>query len=158
MPESASRLLLAAEGLLIVLPISLVIYFLVLLDFVSLGHMPRSYICVSLIFLPGLISLFFGWCLVLRFLHGGAATLRASPDYTWHFALFGAVLSLIGLASGLIPWELFVIIPPDNEYPTPIPELRGLMIALPLLIPYLHLVLERQFRRNLTIASSGRDG
>jgi hypothetical protein len=63
----------------------------------------------------------------------------------------------MGLASGLIPWELFVTIPPDNEYPTPIPELRGLLIALPLLIPYLHLLLERQFRRNLTIASSDRE-
>ena len=92
------------------------------------------------------ICLCFGWRLLIRFLDAGTSALRSAPRPDWLLAHLGAILAVCGVAAWLVPWDRLLALAPDSEdYPKPIPELRGLILATPLLIPYLHLILQRCF-------------
>ena len=144
MTESRTRIAAGAEALFIALPTTLVVLLIACLDISSAGHIGGMALRLAVL-APSALGLYFGWRLLFRFLNGGTPELRSSPSYVWVFTHLGAVLSLVGIAAWLIPWQHVISLPPEGgEYPTPILEFRGLILSAPLLIPYFHLVLQRR--------------
>jgi lipid-A-disaccharide synthase-like uncharacterized protein len=110
----------------------------------------------ALILVVALVCLFSGWRLIVAFLNNGPDGLSAIPARWWHLSAVGAALCALGLLSFYIPWEKVVVLEYGYELPDPVVKLRCLALGVPLLIPYLHLVMERHLRRNLTIDLSDR--
>jgi hypothetical protein len=144
MTESRTRIAVGIEALFIALPTTLVVLLMACLDISSAGPIGGTALRLAVL-APPAVCLYFGWRLLFRFLNGGTPELRSSPGYVWVFTHLGAVLSLIGIAAWLIPWQHLITLPPEGgEYPAPIVEFRGLILSAPLLIPYFHLLLQRR--------------
>jgi hypothetical protein len=145
MQQAASRIIFGAEVLLLILPLSLLLLLLALLDLAS-PHARWDLVPMILVMLPSLVCLYFGWYLSLRFLNGGSESLQLSSRYPWLFAHLGVLLAFLGPLALTVRWGRILVIPESGELPAPIPELRALTLAVPLIIPYFHLLLERRFR------------
>ena len=138
MNASLSRIALGFEALIIALPVSLLFPVMVGLDLIM---SPWAFVV-----LPAGACLVAGWRLIISFLYRGESALTASPKHDWILLHVGALLATVGMAALLIPWERIVTLPPEGgELPGPLPELRGLAFAAPLLVPYAHLLLARYF-------------
>ena len=145
MSITTSRAFFAAELLVVAFPISIILILYMAFDLANQESL-RDTIAATTVFLPSCTCLYFGWCLSVKFLIGGTTSLRQGRKYAWWFATVGVLLAVLGCISYVFPWQKFVYVPEDGFSPRPIPELRGLALALPLLIPYAHLVLERAMR------------
>ena len=138
MNAPVGRIALGIEALFIALPVSLLLLILVGLDLMTTPW--------ALIALPAGACLVAGWRLMFSLVAGGESALSARSHRDWILLHLGALIALCGLAAWFAPWERIVHLPPEGgELPHPIPELRGLALATPLLIPYAHLILERYF-------------
>lgn len=142
MSARISRITFAAEVLLLVFPFSFLLVFLALMDLSELQHIGS----VMLVALSGGACLYFAWYLSMIFLKGGARSLQLCPKYVWAFAHLGALLALLGGVIFVFSFEHLTAAPQSDVSPAPILELRGLVTGLPLLVPYVHLTLERAFR------------
>jgi len=140
---SWSRNLLVAELLCLCLPAVLLMPVFAWLN-VEIGDTAeeRSTVLVwtSILFSAGFICIASGLRIALRFVVGGVGALRSSPRYLWRLAHIGAALCALGIGAFCVPWELVVAVPPDSILPPPIPQFRGLSLAIPLLVPYCHLL------------------
>jgi hypothetical protein len=135
---SVSRTAVGIEIFCITLPVSLALLLLAGLDAMSSPW--------ALVALPAGACLVAGWRLSLTYFSAGQPGLSASPRHDWVLVHVGAVITLCGISAHFIPWERFVNLPPEGgELPGPIPELRGFGFAAPLLLPYVHLILQRHF-------------
>jgi hypothetical protein len=158
MHERWSRRILLAEATALAAPLTILLVLLACLDITSLhigGMLARA--AVVLVVATALACLYFGWRLVFAFLGGGTSALATSPKHWWRLSALGAGLCAVGVLAFFVPWEDIVAIDDGYTLPPPVPELRCLALAMPLLIPYAHLLLERYLRRNLTIGWSGRE-
>jgi len=141
--ESTSRRLFVVETLLVAAPLSLAYLWLGsgLLIPPALTSPWWPTVSIALIAALALVALIAAWTLVLSYLSGGAAALRARGAGWWTIASLGAVIVLAAFFSALMP--------ASREYSPAWAfrqnlELFGL--GAPLVLPLAHLVAERRRR------------
>lgn len=145
MPEPLSRVLLAIEALVILLPTTLLaLYGSIFFIGAGIGegilHIHRMPLLLDF---AALAALFVLWCLAFRFVRGGTRTLRASSRTQWATVGMGAVLALLGL---VVVWA-----DPFVPGSTTLGEwgVGLLSFGSPALIPLAHLVIEARVREHV---------
>jgi hypothetical protein len=158
--ETTSRLLMRLELGIIIFPSSLILIgsSLLLLEVVS--RRPTTYLLLALPVALLLLPLVAGARLAIGFSAKGAIHLRSLSMVWWFLATMGAGIPLLGLAAQLITWSAggtIHEIAASYLSATPIDDPLGLrlstaiailcarsaLVGLPLLIPLVHLWLER---------------
>jgi hypothetical protein len=144
-PARGSRIAAAAEGVLVALPVTLM--FMVFSPSVLLEPALRSgdagqavLGALTLVAYAGLLA---GWVLLSSFVVGGIASLRRRHAAWWWTARVGAIVLLLGLAAFLafdVPFDFRAWWWPGDDF-------KLFSFGGPLLLPHLHLELERRFRR-----------
>jgi hypothetical protein len=133
MSERVSKFIVAAEALLLVLPVTLLFLFWAPDEFLRPlfhgFHMRRIIAC-----LIG-VALISGWWLMIAFWRGGSNALRDTHAVVW-------VAATCGGAAAIVAGVLLLVFQSV--------ELLGTFVmfvfGLPLLIPFAHLLIERQKR------------
>jgi hypothetical protein len=142
MSEKTSRIILIIEAVLIVLPITGLAVFEAWLTLEPTAHWRIDYIYSKILVLLCLVLIAAGWRLFSAFLRGGANNLQKIHSGWWLMLLIG-VLIFVG--------TLISISLPRTAGPSAIEEiqfiLRTFIFASPLLIPLIHLALEKFTRK-----------
>ena len=144
MSEKTSRIILTIEAVLIVLPITGMGIYLTIGEIASVFWNPSILnIASAILALMSTTAIVSGWRLFIAFLRGGASKLQ-TQHIGWWLALLAGLLILIGsLTSNLLP--------PSPEY-SPMWTFRFnfdlFIYASPLLIPLIHLALEKFVRKS----------
>lgn len=151
MNERFSQVLVALEFAVLVFPFTVApigVLALVLQDSLSLGNL-----AVVVAIVGCLIPQFAGWRLALAFVSGGSRYLRSWPPLWWWLGACGAIVLFVGCVAlvitsivGPIPLASTPSPNPWDFKPPSIQMLGGGVFAAPLLIPLLHLWLERTKR------------
>jgi hypothetical protein len=145
MPEPVSRVLVAVEALIILLPTTLLaLYGMVFLLGAGVGNGVAQIDLAPLVLMVASLSgLAVGWLLTIRFIRGGNRALRASTRAQWSVAGIGAALALLA----------FIVVLLDQSFPVPatLAEASGLGLlsfGAPALIPFTHIAIEAKVRGN----------
>jgi hypothetical protein len=143
MSEKISRIILTIEAILIVLPITGLAIFATYALIVNLFPPSLPIIFFVILALINLAAILSGWRLFIAFLRGGASNLQKHHSIWWLMILAGLLILIVSL--------LVVIILPSLGHTYKIRTasfiLFGFLYASPLLIPLIHLALEKFVRK-----------
>jgi hypothetical protein len=148
MSEGHSKFIIAIETLLLLVPtssIALLQWGFTLVNVVGrpLGRPTLDFFVF--IQLP-MISLVCGWTLVIRFFVYGSDALRSTSGWIWSGAIIGGIVAIAALI------EVVAIHFGDVSIRAALPEYFGLLvIGSPALVPLIHIVLERIFRKSVEV-------
>jgi hypothetical protein len=145
MSEKTSRTILIIEAVLIVLPITVMaliesgILIMFMFQFFGLFYV----VALGILALISLAAIVSGWRLFIAFFRGGANNLQ-KQHFGWWLALLAGVLVLIGsLVSNILPRS-----PAYSDMWMFRDDFNLFMFASPLLIPLIHLALEKFIRKS----------
>lgn len=153
MQEKLSQRIMIGELIVIVLPIFLILTFLTLFLLVSIGDFLMALGLVLFYLLVPWVTLIPGIILMITFIRRGASGLQNANPHLWRFCVFGGMLVVTG--SILI---LIHLLFPDQAklFQTQKQSTFGIweylitfIVAMPLLAPFIHLLLERYLRREV---------
>jgi hypothetical protein len=138
----ASRVVLAVEALLLLAPISVVAGFVLHVEgwyrytgLIAPNPDRQVEALIAAAFVPVLVA---AWWVVLRFVSGGRAWLAQAAR--WPFVLLNA--GVLAIAMGTAAWMLHSL--GGMSLPFVVRSLPLLMIFTPLLVPHLHVAMERR--------------
>ena len=144
MSKKISRTLLIIEAIIISTPLSILALIVSYLHITDMFQFYKQYhvVLLGVLALISLAAIVSGWRLFVAFITGGTIELRRQPLFWW-FMIIAGVMVLIGSL-------ISVCLPPSDEYTRWWSfriDFELYLLSAPLLIPLVHLALER-FVRN----------
>jgi hypothetical protein len=148
MTERLSRFLVAVEAVLLAVPVTALAAFAAIAGLVLLADRPIPLYeqAQTIVYLMPVVPLVAGWVLMARFVVFGSAALRSSSRVLWSAASLGAVLFFFAALCAAAWRRNINFLRPDSIWYWLLAYFRELTFGLPLLVPLVHLSLERRFR------------
>ena len=147
MPEKISKRIFIGELVVIVLPLSLLLLIATSLQIYStIVYSLKHNIAITVIALVSCVALLSGLMISKTFLKYGSSGLHELKPYQWILSFVGIIIPIASLISMLlspsIPYSEMDMFRDDFQY---------FILGFPIYIPYIHLILERLLRKDMSI-------
>ena len=147
MPEKISKRIFIGELVVIVLPLSLLLLIATSLQIYStIVYSLKHNIAITVIALVSCIALLSGLMISKTFLNYGSSGLHGLKPYQWMLSFVGIIIPIASLISMLLPPS-----PPYSEMDMFREDFHTFILGFPIFIPYIHLILERLLRKDMSI-------
>jgi hypothetical protein len=139
MSERWSKVLLSVEALLIAVPVTLLFVFYAPDEVIRVTALSVNWGSSLVVLLVGGVSLLIGWWLMIRFVIGGGPALRSVIPFIWALLYVAACVAVLACALVLFRGASPILTVLSKRFGV-------LALGAPLLVPLVHLVLERRVR------------
>ena len=143
MSEKTSRIIFVGELIVIVLPLFILLSIATIIQiYTTLAYFMSHHLVLSLIAGASYVALLSGVVISITFLQQGTTGLHHVKTHLWWFAFLGVAIALTSWVS--------MQFPPSLPYSTMAmfrDEFKLFTLGLPIIVPLIHLLLERYFRK-----------
>ena len=147
MSEKISKRIFIGELVVIVLPLSLLLLIATSLQtYSTIVSSLKNNIAITVLALVSCIALLSGLMISKTFLNYGSSGLHELKPYQWILSFVGIIIPIASLISMLLPPS-----PPYSEMDMFREDFHTFILGFPIFIPYIHLILERLLRKNMSI-------
>ena len=147
MSEKISKRIFIGELVVIVLPLSLLLLIATSQKtYSTIVYSLKHNIAITIIALASCIALLSGLMISKAFLNYGSSGLHELKPYQWILSFVGVIIPIASLISMLLPPS-----PPYSSMGMFRDDFHTFILGFPIFIPYIHLILERLLRKDMSM-------